>query len=165
MPENQSHNLAHELVEALKRKKCTLSLAESCTGGMVSAAITSISGASAVFDRGFITYSNDAKVQMLGVKWQTLDEFGAVSEETAKEMAAGALKGSSTDFGVSITGIAGPDGGTDEKPVGTVCFALAQIDRPVKSYTKHFSGDREDVRVQSTGFILDTLLKEIDLND
>ncbi len=104
----------------------TISLAESCTGGLVSAAITEIAGSSAVFDRGFITYSNEAKIQQLGVNADVIETFGAVSVATAWAMAQGALKKSDADIAVSISGIAGPDGGTALKPVGTVVFAVAE---------------------------------------
>jgi nicotinamide-nucleotide amidase len=103
----------------------TLALAESCTGGLLAAKLTEIPGISAVFDRGVVTYSNRSKMETLGVKQETLDQYGAVSEQTAKEMAAGIRGVSSTDLGISVTGIAGPDGGTQEKPVGTVYIALA----------------------------------------
>ncbi len=112
---------------ALKAHGFKLAIAESCTGGMVSQAITSVAGSSAWFDCSFVTYSNHAKIQMLGVLPQTLAQFGAVSEEVAVEMALGALKHSDAHIAGSITGIVGPDGGTAQKPVGTVCFAWAQV--------------------------------------
>ncbi|MDI1297739.1 CinA family protein [Methylotenera sp.] len=142
-------NLAAELGAALKARGYTLALAESCTGGMVAQAITSIAGSSAWFDRGFVTYSNQAKVEMLGVSSHTLEKFGAVSEQTAIEMAVGALKNSHAQITGSITGIAGPDGGTSEKPVGTVCFAWAEINKASSMTTKYFTGNRQEVRQQA----------------
>ena len=142
-------NLAKELGAALKAHGYTLTLAESCTGGLVAQAITSVAGSSAWFDRGFVTYSNLAKIEMLGVSAQTLEKFGAVSEQTASEMASGALKNSHVQMAGSITGIAGPDGGTLEKPVGTVCFAWADANQPMLTDTQHFQGNREEIRQQA----------------
>ncbi|MFY1711098.1 CinA family protein [Tritonibacter mobilis] len=113
------------LLDLARVQGATLATAESCTGGMIAAALTDIPGSSAVVDRGFVTYSNAAKMQMLGVSAQTLDDFGAVSEETARDMAEGALRAAGTTFAVSVTGIAGP-GGSEHKPEGRVCFGLAQ---------------------------------------
>ncbi|MCG7626420.1 CinA family protein [Epibacterium sp. MM17-32] len=113
------------LLDLAKAQGATLATAESCTGGMIAAALTDIPGSSAVVDRGFVTYSNAAKMQMLGVSAQTLKDFGAVSEETAREMAEGAQRAAGTTFAVSVTGIAGP-GGSEHKPEGRVCFGLAQ---------------------------------------
>jgi nicotinamide-nucleotide amidase len=126
-----------------------LALAESCTGGMVSQAVTSIAGSSAWFDRGFVTYSNLAKIEMLGVSNKTLDTYGAVSEQTAIEMASGALENSHAHITGSITGIAGPDGGTPEKPVGTVCFAWADAHKSTSTTTKFFKGNRQEIRQQA----------------
>jgi nicotinamide-nucleotide amidase len=126
-----------------------LTLAESCTGGLVAQSITSVAGSSAWFDRGFVTYSNLAKIEMLGVSAQTLEKFGAVSEQTASEMASGALKNSHVQIAGSITGIAGPDGGTLEKPVGMVCFAWADAKQPMLTGTIHFQGNREEIRQQA----------------
>lgn len=142
-------NLATELGVALKARGFTLALAESCTGGMVAQAITSIAGSSAWFDRGYVTYSNQAKIEMLGVSNKTLDTYGAVSEQTANEMALGALKNSHAQITGSITGIAGPEGGTLEKPVGTVCFAWSEYNKPTSSTTKYFEGNRESIRQQA----------------
>ena len=138
--------LAAELGELLKVHGLTLVLAESCTGGGVSECITSISGSSAWFDRAFITYSNQAKMDMLGVAAQTLDTYGAVSETTAQAMALGALKHSQAQLAASIPGIAGPDGGSIEKPVGTVCFAWAAKDGRMVLATHHFAGNRTQIR-------------------
>ena len=117
-------DLAAALLETAKNKHIMIAAAESCTGGMVSAAITDIPGSSAIFDRGFVTYTNAAKAQMLGVKVATLDAHGAVSEEVAAEMARGALGASHAQLTVSVTGIAGP-GGSEHKPEGRVCFGIA----------------------------------------
>jgi nicotinamide-nucleotide amidase len=116
---------AERLLEVCKRKGLTVATAESCTGGLVAGAISAISGSSAVLDRGYVTYSNTAKEQMLGVSPTTLDAYGAVSRQCAEEMANGALSHAQVDLAVSITGVAGPTGGTPEKPVGLVHFAAA----------------------------------------
>jgi nicotinamide-nucleotide amidase len=116
---------AEHLLEVCKRKKLTVATAESCTGGLVAGAISAISGSSAVLDRGYVTYSNRAKAQMLGVMPTTLEAHGAVSRPCAEEMAKGVLTHAQVDLAVSITGIAGPTGGTPEKPVGLVHFAAA----------------------------------------
>ena len=124
-----------------------LATAESCTGGMIAAALTDIAGSSTVVDRGFVTYSNEAKQDMLGVKAETLARFGAVSAETAREMAEGALAHSRAGIAVSVTGIAGPGGGSAEKPVGLVWFGLAQAGQPVHSEHRVFkNADRAEVR-------------------
>lgn len=122
--------------------------AESCTGGGIGQAVTAIAGSSDWFERGFVTYSNAAKVEMLGVREETLARRGAVSEETAREMALGALARSRGTLAVAVTGVAGPGGGSAAKPVGTVCFAWAQ-GATVRAETRHFEGDRESVRRQS----------------
>ena len=133
----------------LKDRGVKLAAAESCTGGWVAQAVTSVSGSSDWFERGFVTYSNDAKREMLGVRAETLDRFGAVSEETAREMALGALAASRAQLAVAITGVAGPTGGTPAKPVGMVCLAWASQEGAVDTVTKHFIGNREEVRRQS----------------
>lgn len=145
--------LAESLGAALKARGFVLALAESCTGGMVAQAITSVAGSSAWFDRGFVTYSNQAKMDMLGVNKQTLLQFGAVSEQTAAEMAQGALRFSLADISASITGIAGPDGGTAVKPVGIVCFGFA-LKNSVKTSIQHFAGNRESVRQQASVYAI-----------
>ncbi len=154
------NSLASDLGTALKAQGLMFTIAESCTGGMVSQAITSIAGSSAWFERGFVTYSNAAKIEMLDVSEKTLVQFGAVSEQTAFEMAAGALRNSHAQIAGSITGIAGPDGGTAEKPVGTVCFAWTTQDNTV-STTKHFDGSREEIRQQSAIFMMTELIRAI----
>ena len=155
--------LANALGAALKARGLMLVLAESCTGGMAAQAITSVAGSSAWFDRGFVTYSNAAKIDMLGVSPKTLEKFGAVSEETASEMALGCLKHSQAQIVGSITGIAGPDGGTPEKPVGTVCFGIAQVNQCVTS-TQHFTGNREAIRQQAAAFLMRQLLDKLGLD-
>ncbi|HNL98518.1 MAG TPA: CinA family protein [Accumulibacter sp.] len=138
-----------------------LATAESCTGGWVGECLTAIAGSSAWFDRGYITYSNQAKVDLLGVEPATLAAHGAVSEATAAAMALGALARSPADWAIAVTGIAGPDGGTAEKPVGTVCFAWARADAQLFTATRHFAGDRRAVRAQSVEHALCGLLPRI----
>jgi nicotinamide-nucleotide amidase len=135
-----------------------LATAESCTGGWVAEAVTSIAGSSGWFERGYVTYSNAAKRENLGVSQRTLLRHGAVSEQTAREMARGALRKSRASIAVSITGIAGPGGAVPGKPVGTVCFAWAQ-GRKIRSETKRFSGGRSRVRRQSVVHALRGVLK------
>jgi len=157
--------LAAELGTSLKARGYTLALAESCTGGLVAQAVTSVAGSSAWFDRGFVTYSNQAKVEMLGVSSKTLDTYGAVSEQTANEMALGTLKNSHAQITGSITGIAGPDGGTPEKPVGTVCFSWSEINKPTSTTTKHFAGNREEIRQQAAIEMMAGLIDRLKLSD
>jgi nicotinamide-nucleotide amidase len=150
--------LAEAVGAALARDGARLALAESCTGGLVAAAITDVAGSSAWFDRGFVTYSNAAKVELLGVATATLEREGAVSEAIAREMVTGALARSGADCAAAVTGIAGPDGGSAAKPVGTVCFAWVRREGPVRSATRHFSGDRAAVRAASVAAALQGLL-------
>lgn len=154
-------DVAAELGQALKQRSMMLALAESCTGGMVAEAVTSIAGSSAWFDRGFVTYSNAAKVDMLGVSNESLEKFGAVSIQTAAEMATGALKNSAAQIAGSITGIAGPDGGSPEKPVGTVCFAWAIQGQPAATCTRHFEGNRQNIREQAAMFMMAGLIERL----
>jgi len=159
-------HLANQLGESLKARGLMLALAESCTGGMAAQYVTAIAGSSNWFDCGFITYSNAAKQKLLEVKEQTLTQYGAVSEQTAHDMAVGALQHSLADIVASITGIAGPDGGTESKPVGMVCFGFAlKINQPhnqtniqVTTQTMHFTGNRDAIRRQSAAKALDTLI-------
>jgi nicotinamide-nucleotide amidase len=153
--------LARRLGERLKARAAVLATAESCTGGWVAQAVTTVAGSSAWFDRGFITYSDEAKREMLGVRAQTLARHGAVSEETAREMARGALERSMATLAVAVTGIAGPGGGSAEKPVGMVCFAWAAGPH-VTSETRRFSGDRESVRRQSVIRALEGVLAKLE---
>jgi nicotinamide-nucleotide amidase len=158
MADDELLNLSERLGLALKAQGQLLALAESCTGGMASQYITAIAGSSAWFDASFVTYSNHAKTRMLGVSSETIAQFGAVSEQTALEMAIGALAHSQADIAVAVTGIAGPDGGSAEKPVGTVCFAWAHKNGNQDSATYHFSGDRETVREASVKTVFEKLL-------
>lgn len=141
--------LATELGTTLTQRGWTVAFAESCTGGMAAQYITAVPGSSSCFERGFVTYSNRSKMELLGVSAKTLERCGAVSEETAGEMAEGALKNSHTQLTVAITGIAGPDGGTPAKPVGMVCFAWSGPDGATTCETHYFAGDRNAVRRQS----------------
>ena len=148
------------LSQLLADQSLTLSVAESCTGGSLSALLTSISGSSAYFDRGYITYSNQAKMDMLDVDTEVLERFGAVSEQTAFEMVNGVIQNSHSDTAVSITGIAGPTGGTVDKPVGMVCFGFCVKGKYIVK-TQHFSGDRETVVASSIDFAIQTLVNEL----
>jgi nicotinamide-nucleotide amidase len=151
--------LAEDVLTSLRARGLMCATAESCTGGLVAAALTAIPGSSDVVDRGFVTYSNAAKVEVLAVDAATLTAHGAVSEPTAAEMATGALTRSRADVAVSITGIAGPGGGSAEKPVGTVCFALATAGGHVGTLTRHFGPlGRRGIRLAATAVAL-TLLK------
>ena len=145
--------LAEHIGVVCVAEKRVIAGAESCTGGLIAAVLTGVSGSSAWVDRAFVTYSNEAKMETLGVASATLDAFGAVSEETAREMATGALKNSRATIAYSVTGVAGPTGGTLTKPVGMVCFGFATVQN-VTSATKYFHGDRSAVREQSVNFVL-----------
>ena len=160
MREEQLRQLSIAVGNGLKDRGAWVTCAESCTGGWVAKALTDIAGSSAYFDRGFVTYSNAAKHDLLGVKESTLAEYGAVSEAVVREMALGALRAANADFAVSISGVAGPDGGTAEKPVGTVWFAFAARDGQVSAIKQLFSGDRDEVRLQAAVFALQTLLDD-----
>lgn len=150
--------LVEHLSTLLQKHDMMLAAAESCTGGQVSAAITSLSGSSAIFDRGFITYSNDAKHELLDVPIKTLQIHGAVSSEVAESMALGALKNSAAHIAVSVTGIAGPNGGTAEKPVGLVYLGFAHNDKS-ESLKCNFKGARADIQKQSVEKALKHLIK------
>ncbi len=152
---------AAELGGILLQRGEWLAVAESCTGGWLAQVLTAIAGSSTWFERGFVSYANVAKVEMLGVPEGTLARHGAVSEATARAMAHGALAHSQADWSVAITGIAGPGGGTPDKPVGTVCFAWAWRDGGCQAKTVCFAGDRQAVRRQSVAFALDGLLAAI----
>jgi len=151
--------LSADLGLALKARGWSLVLAESCTGGWAGQVITAIPGSSAWFDRGFVTYSNAAKEEMLQVPAKTLAQYGAVCEQTATAMAIGALKNSHGTISGAITGIAGPDGGTADKPVGTVCFAWATQDGALLTATHRFAGDRQAIRQQSVRTLLQGLME------
>lgn len=148
---------SYQLGQRLKHLGLCLTLAESCTGGGIAHAITAVAGSSAWFDRGFVTYSNEAKHDMLGVPMETIQAYGAVSEQTAITMAIGALQNSLASISLSVTGIAGPDGGSDEKPVGTVWFGIA-TEQSAEGYVQQFDGDRHEVREQAVVFALSQLI-------
>jgi nicotinamide-nucleotide amidase len=150
--------LGKQIGARLKRSNEMLVTAESCTGGWAAEVVTAVAGASDWFERGFVTYSNDAKQELLGVRKETLMAHGAVSEETAREMARGALKRSKGTIALAVTGVAGPTGGSPQKPVGMVCFAWARGDS-VRSETVRFRGDRDAVRRQSVVHALEGVLK------
>jgi nicotinamide-nucleotide amidase len=145
---------AEDLGRLLEARGWRVATAESCTGGLLAAAITDVAGSSAWFDRGFVTYSNEAKMELLGVRADTLGAHGAVSEPTAREMAAGALTRSGSEIAVAVTGIAGPAGGSPGKPVGMVCFGWARKDGPAESATHYFAGDRATIRATAVGVAL-----------
>ena len=151
--------LANEVAQLLRQQQLRLAVAESCTGGWVAMVLTGIPGSSAWFDRGFVTYSNQAKQQMLGVQAATLQTYGAVSEQTVAEMARGALTASDADLSLAISGIAGPGGGTPEKTVGTVCFAWQLRQGETVIATAWFPGDRQAVRRQAVEYALQKLLE------
>lgn len=151
-------DLVDQLTSLLTAKNMMLVTAESCTGGLLSATITHKAGASNIFERGFITYSNDAKTELLGVPATLLEQHGAVSEEVAEAMAKGALENSNAGLAVSITGVAGPDGGSDEKPVGTVFFGYALKEGSSGALEHHFEGERKVVQVQAATTALKSLI-------
>ncbi|MEX8497189.1 CinA family protein [Leptothrix ochracea] len=150
-------DLLTELSAALVRRGWMLACAESCTGGLIAACCTDQPGSSAWFDRGFVTYSNQAKVEMLGVPLALIEQHGAVSAPVAEAMVRGALQHSHAEWAVAVTGIAGPGGGTTDKPVGTVWLALAQRDQAAKVVCLHASGRRSEIRAQAVRFALDHL--------
>jgi len=150
--------LSERVGNALRERAATLATAESCTGGWVAAVVTHTGGSSGWFERGFVTYSNEAKIDMLGVRPETLAAHGAVSPETAGEMAAGALKMSNALISLAITGIAGPTGGSPDKPVGTVCFAWCRKDGTPVVEDRRYEGDREAIRRQSVIHALEGVL-------
>lgn len=145
---------SEKLIKLLREKNYTITTAESCTGGMISSTIVNVAGASYVLNEAYVTYANEAKEKLLGVKHETLENYGAVSEQTAYEMAEGAARAASADCAIAVTGIAGPDGGTDEKPVGTV-YAGYYVCKKVIVERYQFDGERYEVRYQ-------TALKTID---
>ena len=153
--------LAQKLGARLKGAGAKLVTAESCTGGWAAQVVTSVAGSSAWFECGFVTYSNQAKRELLGVREDTLQKHGAVSEQTAREMAQGALSRGRGTVALAVTGVAGPGGGSAGKPVGMVCFAWAS-GRSVRSETRQFSGDRESVRRQSVIRALEGVLQHLD---
>ncbi|MGZ5036874.1 MAG: CinA family protein [Usitatibacter sp.] len=158
MTEDDVTQLARRLGRACKRRGVDLVTAESCTGGGIATACTRVSGSAKWFERGMVTYSNIAKKEMLGVSQRTLKNHGAVSEEVAREMAAGALKRSHADVSVAVTGIAGPTGGVPGKPVGTVHFAWGVRGGPIQTRMFRFKGDRVAVRLQTVAVALQGLI-------
>jgi nicotinamide-nucleotide amidase len=158
---SQLNLLVHDIANTCLQKSLKLTTAESCTGGGVSYELTSIPGSSQWFDCAFVTYSNNAKIAMLGVSSESIELHGAVSQEVAKEMAEGALRHSCANVSLAITGIAGPDGGTPEKPVGTIWFSWSGSQFSTQCQKKIFMGDREAVRFQAIMFSLKKLLELI----
>lgn len=158
MIEEELTALARQLGGHLTAQGKTITTAESCTGGWIAQAITEVPGSSQWFDRGFVTYSNQAKIDMLGVSPQTIIEYGAVSAETASAMVSGALEHSRANCAIAVTGIAGPDGGTAEKPIGTVFIAWKNAGGAVRVAKKQFSGDRHQIRAQSVKIALEGAL-------
>lgn len=153
------YRLAEETGKALLQRGFRLATAESCTGGWAGMIMTAMPGSSAWYDRGFITYTNEAKQEMLGVAAATLERWGAVSEATAGEMAQGALRQSHANIVLAISGIAGPSGGTPQKPVGTVCLAWAATDGSRLATTCRFDGDRQEVRARAIAAALRGVLE------
>ncbi len=162
MPSDTLTTLATLVGARLRAKGMMLATAESCTGGWVAQAITAVGGSSEWFERGFVTYSDAAKQEMLGVSARTLAAHGAVSEQTAREMAAGALAHSRAQVALAVTGIAGPTGGSPEKPLGMVCFAWALNGGAVSAVTQRFDGDRDSVRRQSVIAALQGVLESLE---
>ncbi len=154
-------DLATGVGAALKSVGMMLVTAESCTGGGIAEAVTRVPGSSAWFDRGYVTYSYEAKVDLLGVARETLVDFGAVSEETVREMVAGAIGHSRAQVAVAVTGIAGPSGGMPDKPVGTVWFAWKFPKKPIISEVCHFQGDRAAIREQTITHALTRLIHNL----
>jgi nicotinamide-nucleotide amidase len=155
------YRLAEVVGQALKQRAMMLATAESCTGGWIAEAVTAVAGSSEWFERGFVTYSNAAKQEMLGVHAETLQAHGAVSEPTVLEMAEGALERSQASIAVSVSGVAGPAGGTATKPVGMVCIGWCVRGSEPFAVTRHFDGDREMVRRQSVIAGLEGVLKAV----
>lgn len=159
MSDNPIRTLASQVLARCRAKKLTLATAESCTGGMIVAALTDIAGSSDVVERGFVTYSNRAKTELLGVPAGLIVRVGAVSAEVAQAMAAGALAHAPVDIAVAVTGIAGPGGGTPEKPVGLVHFGLARRGGAIRAEHHVFPGDRDAVRRATVERALELLLQ------
>ena len=158
--DEEIYKSASALVEMLTERRMSVATAESCTGGTLAGAITDVAGSSAVFGYGIVSYANEAKMKLLGVKEETLCSHGAVSREVACEMAKGVRERSGADFGLSTTGIAGPGGAVPGKPVGTVWCAIASKDS-VEAYLLNLSGGRADVRAQTVEFLLKELICKI----
>lgn len=152
------HPLARQIITTASNASLTIATAESCTGGLVAKLLTDVAGSSAVLECGFVTYSNNAKVRMLGVKTSTLENHGAVSEAVVEEMALGAQNYSSAQISVAISGIAGPGGAAPNKPVGTVCLSFCLNKTLLNTTTLHLEGDRESIRQQAADYALKILL-------
>jgi len=163
MSTNKSQNLEEELVSLLLEKNWKIVTAESCTAGLISALIVNVSGSSAVFEEGYITYSNDAKIKLLRVNRKTIEEYGAVSEETAIEMAKGAAFASRADVAVSATGIAGPTGGTSEKPVG-LTYIGCYIKGKICVLKCEFKGNRMDNRINTARSALQLVIDQVKIS-
>jgi len=155
------YDLAENAGRTLSAHGLMLVTAESCTGGWIAEAVTAVPGSSAWFERGFVTYTYISKREMLGVRGETLEQHGAVSEAVVLEMVTGALEASHAQVGIAVSGVAGPAGGTPEKPVGTVCFAWATKDRAPFAETRRFPGDREAVRRQAVIHALTVMMELI----
>ncbi len=160
-PQLINESIVRELAQLLMQHQWRLSTAESCTGGLVAASLTNIAGSSDWFERGYVTYSNDAKSEDIGVETHLIQDHGAVSDQVARAMAIGTKQSSNAQIALSITGIAGPTGGSAEKPVGTVCFAWILNTDQVISETKLFNGNRAEIRAQAAKFALDKLISLI----
>ena len=154
----------NQLKQILVQKKLKYAVAESCTGGLISARLTAYPGSSQWFDCGLVTYSNEAKQQFLGVSRETLEQFGAVSQETVIAMAEGILQRRQVDLSIAVTGIAGPGGGSIEKPVGTVWFAWASKTQPTHSEVHHLIGTRTYIRNTSVKIALNGLLQNLEFH-
>ena len=150
--------MQQELVKKLIKKNYKISMAESCTGGLLASTIVSVPSASSVFDMSFVTYSNESKNQLCNVSMSTIDKYGVVSEEVAREMAIGVCHVAKSQVGVGITGFAGPTGGIKELPVGTVCFGFC-INEQTYTSTQHFEGERNEVREKAVSFAIRSLLE------
>lgn len=161
MVKSKIYYLAKKVGSVLREKKLLLAVAESCTGGLLAATITAVPGSSTYFERGFVTYSNRSKEESLGVKSSSLKKFGAISERVAKEMAQGVLKHSGASIGVAITGVAGPTGGSKNKPLGTVYLALVSQGVSPQVFTLHLHGDRESVRRQTVELALKKIVETL----
>lgn len=152
---------AQAILDACKRHGTQLATVESCTGGLLSAILTELPGSSRMFTHGFVTYANHAKHEMVGVPPALIEAHGAVSEAVARAMAEGALASSSADLAIAITGIAGPEGGSDHKPVGTVHFGCAMKNKPTIHQHRIFAGDRSEIRLAATDHALDMIIQEL----
>jgi len=159
------HELIQRIAVALIRRKERLGTAESCTGGMIAAACTELAGSSQWFERGVVSYSNQSKTELLGVPPGLIETCGSVSEDVARHMARGLLAHAPVDWALAVTGIAGPSGGSDAKPVGTVWLALAHDGHVLRAWQEHFAGDRHAVRVATVRVALEALCEVVEDRD